>query len=245
LKPTISVIIPALNEEASIAAAVDEAIATLGDRFSDYELLLFDDGSTDRTGPIMDELAAKNPRIRVTHNPRPNNLGGVYKQGVAMARFDYILMIPGDNENPRSATIPALDAIGKADIIIPYPTNMRVRPLLRRIGSRSFTLLINLLFLRRIKYYNGTVVSRTADLRSIHISTNSFAYQCECLLKLLKTGRTYYEVGIEIQAKPGRKSRALRLRNLIDVFRAICHLFVEVHFRTKKRRTATPHEVSR
>jgi len=234
LKPTISVIIPALNEEASITAAADEAIATLGDRFSDYELLLFDDGSTDRTGKIMDDLAMNNPRIRVTHNPRPNNLGGVYKQGIALARFDYILMIPGDNENPRSATIPALEAIGKADIIIPFPINMHVRPLGRRIGSRAFTLLINLLFLRRIKYYNGTVVSRTADLRSIPISTNSFAYQCECLLKLLKTGRSYHEVGIEIQAKPGRQSKALRLRNLIDVLTAICHLFVEVHFRTAK-----------
>ena len=64
--------------------AVREAAAAMGDRFRDYELLLFDDGSTDRTGAIMDELAAADPaHIRVTHNPAPRNLGGVYKQGIA------------------------------------------------------------------------------------------------------------------------------------------------------------------
>jgi glycosyltransferase involved in cell wall biosynthesis len=240
LKPTISVIIPALNEEASIAAAVQEAIATLGDRFSDYELLLFDDGSTDRTGQIMDELAAKNPRIRVTHNPRPKNLGGVFKQGIAAARFEYLTWVPGDNENPRTAMIPPLQSIGKADIVVPFPTNSHVRPWNRRVASRIYTCLMNALFFRRLRYFNGTAIFRTADLRSIQITTDSFAYQSEALLKLLKMGKTYVEVGIEIAPNPtGRKSKALRLRNLIDVFKAICHLFIEVHFRTKRRSAAT------
>src|SRR5262249_34356754 len=50
LKPTLSVVIPALDEEANIVDAVKETLDALGDRFSDYEILLFDDGSRDRTG---------------------------------------------------------------------------------------------------------------------------------------------------------------------------------------------------
>jgi glycosyltransferase involved in cell wall biosynthesis len=234
LKPTLSVIVPALNEEQNIAAAVEEVIKAIDDRFADYELLLFNDGSRDRTGEIMEQLAAANPRLRVTHNPQPRNLGGVYKQGIAMARFDYIIMAPGDNENPSVALIPAFEAIGKADIVLPYPANPQARSLARRFVSRGYTLLLNLLFFHWVKYYNGTVINRTADLRSITINTNSFAYQSEVLLKLLKAGRTYYEVGIDIQPKPGRRSNALKLRNQIAVYRALCQLFVEVHFRTPK-----------
>ena len=61
MRPTLSVIIPALNEEANIAAATEEVTKTLAGRFEDYELLLFDDGSQDRTAEIMDRLAARIP----------------------------------------------------------------------------------------------------------------------------------------------------------------------------------------
>jgi glycosyltransferase involved in cell wall biosynthesis len=138
-RPTISFVVPALNEEANIADAVREAVASMGDRFSDYELLLFDDGSTDRTGAIMDKLAAADPRhIRVTHNPSPRNLGGVYKQGIALARMDYLLMVPGDNENPGHALQAPFDAIGRADIVLPYPVNSQVRGSARHLVSRTY-----------------------------------------------------------------------------------------------------------
>ncbi|MFA6562324.1 MAG: glycosyltransferase family 2 protein [Verrucomicrobiia bacterium] len=230
MKPTLSVIIPALNEEENIAAAVAEVLRIVENRFANYELLLFDDGSRDRTGAIMDQLAGANTHLRVTHNPRPCNLGGVYKQGIAMARFDYVTWVPGDNENPGRAIEPPVDAIGKADIVLPYPTNLNVRPWTRRVISCAYTFLMNLLFGQRLRYFNGTAIFRTADLRSIIITTNSFAFQTEALLKLLKAGRSYVEVGIEIQPRCGRRSKALHLRNLIAVPKAVARLVAEIHF---------------
>jgi dolichol-phosphate mannosyltransferase len=242
MRPSLSVIIPALNEEADIAAATEEVIKTVGGRFADYELLLFDDGSTDRTGEIMDQLASQNSRIRVTHNTQSHKYGGVYKQGVGMARFDYVLMVPGDNENPSGAVLPVIDAIGKADMVIPYTTNTQVRPMVRRIVSRAYTMLINFLFGQRLKYYNGTFICRTADLRSITITSDSFAYQSEVLVKLLRAGKSYVEVGIQIAPPPGFSSNALKLSNLIGVVKAIFCLFGEIHFQPlrKKRGNQTP-----
>ena len=155
----------------------------------------------------------------------------MYKQGVAIARFDYVLMVPGDNENPGSAILPVIDAIGKADVVIPYATNTHVRPRVRRIASRGYTMLINLLFGRRLKYYNGTSIIRRADLRSISITTDSFAYQSEVLLKLLRQGKSYVEVGIQIKPPPDSNSKALKLGNLVGVVKAILHLVAEIHFR--------------
>jgi len=232
-KPTVSVVIPALNEEANIADAVREAGVALGNRFADYELLLFDDGSTDRTGAIMDRLAAADPRhIRVTHNPSPRNLGGVYIQGIALARMDYILMVPGDNENPGHALQAPFDAIGRADIVLPYPVNSAVRGPLRHLVSRIYVGLLNLLFGLRVRYYNGTVIHRTANLKGLAVKTASFAYQAEILIKLLCAGKSFVEVPIRIDPpKIGRRSRAFRWKNMVQVGRTVVDLFMDLRVR--------------
>ena len=102
-RKTLSVIVPALNEEGNIEDAIAEIHRGARAHFEDYEILLFDDGSTDRTGAIMDAVAVRDPKVRITHHASPRNLGGVYKAGVALARHEYCVMIPGDNENPSSA----------------------------------------------------------------------------------------------------------------------------------------------
>jgi glycosyltransferase involved in cell wall biosynthesis len=234
-KPSISFVIPALNEETNISAAVREAVAAMGDRFENYELLLFDDGSTDRTGAIMDELVAADPQhIRVTHNASPRNLGGVYKQGIERARMDYILMVPGDNENPGHALQAPFDAIGQADIVLPYPENSAVRGVARHVVSRLYVGLLNLLFGLRIRYYNGTVIHRTANLKGLPVKTSSFAYQAEILIKLLCAGKSFVEVAVRIDPpKEGRRSRAFRWKNMVQVGRTLGDLFLDVRIRRR------------
>lgn len=232
-QPTLSVIMPALNEEANITAAVRETVQAIGDRFREYELLLLNDGSQDQTGHIMDKLATENPRIRVAHNPRPRGLGGVYKQGLAMARFEYVIMVPGDNENPGSALIGLFDTLGSADIVIPFHTNPEARSLLRRAVSRAYTTLLNVLFGQRLKYYHGTVIHRCENLRTITINTDSFSYQSEALIKLLRAGKSCVEVGVEIHPRSRRRSKIFQWHNVVGVIKGILYLIFEVHFKGK------------
>src|SRR2546427_11519710 len=89
-KPTVSVIIPALNEQENLAGAVTTVMEAIGDRFRDYELLIFDDGSTDSTGMIADRLAFENQHIRVIHNLRNMGFGYNFNRGVGLARMEYI-----------------------------------------------------------------------------------------------------------------------------------------------------------
>jgi dolichol-phosphate mannosyltransferase len=236
-KPSISFVIPALNEEGNIAEAVREAVAAMRGRFVDHELLLFDDGSTDRTGAIMDELAAADPRhIRVTHNPAPRNLGGVYKQGIELARMEYIVMVPGDNENPGAALQAPFDAVGRADIVLPYPVNSAVRGFVRHLISRVYVRLLNRLFGLHVRYYNGTVIHRTANLKGLAVKTSSFAYQAEILIKLLCAGKSFVEVPIRIEPpKEGRRSRAFRWKNVMQVGRTLTTLFLDVRIRRALR----------
>src|SRR5437762_7969524 len=141
LPPTpnaISFVVPALDEAANVAAAVARCLAAASRHFGACEVIVIDDGSTDGTGAIADELARRDARLRVVHHDRPRNLGHAYKAGVALARFEYVIMFPGDNEGSDEQLDAVLSRAGTADIVINYISNPEVRPWSRRVLSRAF-----------------------------------------------------------------------------------------------------------
>jgi len=228
VNPGISIVVPALNEAANLACAVDRARSAARRHFADYEIIIVDDGSTDATGEIAERLVLADSRVRVVHHDRPRNLGYAYKEGVALARCEYVLMFPGDDEGSDEQLDAVMSRAGAADIIVNYISNPAVRPWSRRVLSRMFVALINGLFGLRLRYYNGTVLHRTEIVRGITIHTDSFAYQAEALVKLLRAGRSYLEVGTPIMARAGGRTKAFRLKNFVDVARAVVRLVGDV-----------------
>jgi glycosyltransferase involved in cell wall biosynthesis len=228
--PTISFIVTALNEEAHIEETARTVTAAAAGPVSDYEIVLVDDGSTDRTGAIMDRMAAADNHLRVVHNPRNLGLGGAYKAGIAAARMEHVMWVSGDNAETLENLRNILRHVGPKDIVIPYLETQKNRPLFRRITSRTFVLLVNLLFGLRIRYYNGAVVHKTAIIRGVDIGTTSFAYQAEALIKLLRAGHSYVEVGYESASYSGVFSYAMKPKNLWGVFTALLRIFRQVHF---------------
>lgn len=228
-KPTISFIVPALNEEAKIAQTVRETLEVVKDRFSDYELLLINDGSTDRTGEIMEELARQHNKIRVIHNSRNLGLGLTYQRGVRAARFEYVTIVYGDGGVPSESLPSIFEQIGKADLVLPYMVNLReIKTLTRFTTSLGYTTLMNLLFGQRIRYYNGPAVHRRELLRQIEITSIGFGFQAEIILKQLRLGCSYVQLGIR-GSVGNERSRAVSTRNLISVGKTIIDLVWEVY----------------
>lgn len=240
---TLSVIIPALNEEGNLAAAVSTVLGAIGDRFADYELLIFDDGSTDRTGAIADGLAAGNPHIRVLHNPRNMGFGYNYTRGVQLARMNYVTMFPGDNEIPGEAIQSILNAVGTADTVVPYISTPSVRGWSRRVISAAFVALVNALFGLRLRYFNGPCVHRRALLLSVPMRTHGFAYMTAILVRLIRSGHAYVEVPMELQARQHGRSKAFRLKNILSVLRTLGELFWEVRVRDRRKYASPVHRV--
>jgi dolichol-phosphate mannosyltransferase len=221
-------IVPALNEAGTLAAAVQRCREAASRHFPDHEIIVIDDGSTDETGRIADALAHADPRVRVLHHERPRNLGYAYKAGLALARFPYVLMFPGDNEGSDEQLDAVMARAGSADIVINYISNPEIRRWSRRVLSRTFVRLLNARFGLRLRYYNGTVLHRTALVRAIRIHTDSFAYQAEALVKLLKSGHSYVEVATPIAPRAGGRTKAFRLANAVAVGRALLGLCREL-----------------
>lgn len=240
---TLSVIIPALNEEGNLAATVTTVLGAIGDRFADYELLIFDDGSTDRTGTIADGLVAGNLHIRVIHNPRNMGFGYNYTRGVELARMEYVAMFPGDNEIPGEAIRAILVSVGAADIVVPYISTPAVRSWSRRVISAAFVSLVNLLFGLRLRYFNGPCVHRRVLLQAVPMRTHGFAYMAAILVRLICSGHTYVQVPMRLQARRHGRSKAFRPRNILSVLRTLAELFWEVRIKDRRKYTRVARQV--
>lgn len=232
---TLSVIIPALNEEGNLAAAVETVLSAIGNRFADYELLIFDDGSRDRTGQVADELASTNPHIRVIHNPRNRGFGYNYERGVELAKMEYVTMFPGDNEIPREGITVILDAIGSAEIVVPYISTPHIRSWSRRLLSATFIALVNTMFGLRLRYFNGPCALPRTLLLSVPLRTHGFAYMATILVRLIRSGHSYVEVPMPLQARQRGRSKAFRLKNIASVLGSLAGLFWEVWIKDRHK----------
>ena len=191
---------------------------------TDFEILVVNDCSIDRTAQIASEIAARDPRLRALSNHVNLGMGGAFKTGLREAQFSHVMVFPADNEHPVDGVLPILQARGKADIIIPYVTNPEIRARHRRVISWCYVNLVNLVFGQRIPYYNGLVLQRTDFLRSIAIETDSFSFQTEAILKLLKKKATWLPVGVPLHQPSHSKTKAFRLKNVVGVVATLIRL---------------------
>ena len=89
-----SVVVPAYNVQAYLRAAI---MSVLEQDFDDVEVVAVDDCSPDNSGLIIDELAARDPRVKAVHLSENVGLGGARNAGVAAATGDYIVFLDGDD----------------------------------------------------------------------------------------------------------------------------------------------------
>lgn len=93
MAPTVSIIVPVYNAESSIARCVD---SILSQQFTDFELLLVDDGSRDGSGAICDGYAAADSRVRVIHKEN-TGVSDTRNLGIAQARGTYLQFLDSDD----------------------------------------------------------------------------------------------------------------------------------------------------
>lgn len=99
MKPlSLSITIPAYNEEGSIEKVAIRALLTAKSLSKNYEVLLVDDGSTDNTGSIIDTLAKKHKEIRVIHHKKNQGFSGAIKTCYRNASKDLVFLAPADGQ---------------------------------------------------------------------------------------------------------------------------------------------------
>ena len=95
----LSVVMPVYNEQDAIAAAIEEVQRRVLDHVPGSELVVVNDGSRDRTGPLLDAAAAADPRVRVIHQQNTGH-GGAVMAALGAARGEYVFLIDSDRQIP-------------------------------------------------------------------------------------------------------------------------------------------------
>ena len=149
----LSIFFPMWNEELYVERAVDAARRVCDTMVADgvvadYELLIVDDASTDRTPELADKLAAADPHVRVIHHERNRKLGGAIKTGFANARGDLILYSDADlpfdmDEVPRAIR---LMREYEVDIVSAYRFDRTGEGYTRSIYTFFYNVLIRTMF---------------------------------------------------------------------------------------------------
>ncbi len=192
----LSLVLPAHNEEDNIAAVVHDAEAVLPTIFSDYEVVVVNDGSKDRTGEIADQLAATNPHVRVIHHEVNRGYGDTITTGMNAAKGDYIMFTDSDRQFDLRDLNRLAPYVPHYDIVAGYRIK-RNDPAVRLIYARLFNLAVQLLFNVHVRDIDCAFKVFHADvLKGINLQARYGLINAEILAKANVRGRTIVEVGV-------------------------------------------------
>ncbi|MCC6157367.1 MAG: glycosyltransferase family 2 protein [Deltaproteobacteria bacterium] len=234
-RTSISIIVPAFNEESNVGAAVETARDAASRWFDDVEIIVVNDGSSDRTGVVIDELAHRLPGVRAVHHASPSGLGGAFRTGLQLASMNYVMRANGCNDMTESSLDIIFGAAEGSGIVIPFTVNTRERSAFRRVISRMFTFIMSALFGYRLRYFNHSVLMPTHLAREAVDGSSSYAFQAAMLVRLLDRGTPFVEVGALDRFDPRKRTKAFRWANLVGVIRDIARLYVRERLHRRLR----------
>jgi glycosyltransferase involved in cell wall biosynthesis len=143
--PSLSIVLPAYNEEGNVAAAVEEVSAVARQLGLEHEIILVNDGSTDRTGEIGRELAQRVPHLRLVEHYPNRGYGGSLKAGFAAATKELIAFAPADKQFVFGEVARLLERLDAADIVSGYRAD-RQDSFVRKFFAFGWNTLVRLLF---------------------------------------------------------------------------------------------------
>lgn len=210
-----------------------DALAAL-EGLDDFEVIVVDDGSSDGTGALADALVTRFPSVRAIHHPHNRGVGAAYQSALDAARMEYFGWIGGDHEITLDSLRNILQAIGSAEIVIPFHATPWKRTRFRRLLTWLCTNELNLLFGYQLHYYQGPAIYTTAMARGLSTSTSNFFFATEKLLQALDKGSTWTEVGLEHQERAHGQSKAVAWRNMLNAEKTILRAWWYLRVRSHK-----------
>lgn len=217
--PSISAVLPAYNEEDNIAKAVGDTIEVLESLGSDYEVIVVDDGSHDRTGEITQALSQENPRVRLVSHPVNRGYGGALRTGFSAATKELVFLNASDNQFDPRELHKLLPLIQEADIVNPY-RRARQDPAHRRLNAAGWNLLMRLLFGYVARDIDcGFKLFRREVLDRVNLTTDSALLDTQFLVGAKKRGFIIAETPVSHYPRTAGSQTGANLRVIIRAFR--------------------------
>jgi glycosyltransferase involved in cell wall biosynthesis len=218
---SISAVLPAYNEEAIIERTVRHVAGVLSGLTSDFEVIVTNDGSRDRTGEVLQQLQANAPSLNlnvVTHQ-RNQGYGAALAGGFDAATKDLVFLTDGDKQfdvTELSGFLPAMDT--QTDLVIGWRRN-RADPLMRKLNALGWKTLVNLLFGYTARDVDCAFkLFRRQVWESMTVHARGATFSAEFLIKARRLGYRVQELPVSHFPRTAGSPTGARLDVIVRAF---------------------------
>ena len=218
---SLSVFFPCYNEEANVENTTRAAIKALQRIADDYEIIIVDDGSKDRTGEIADRLAAELPHVRAVHN-RPNlGYGGALQRGFREAKKTWVFYTDGDGQFDFEEIAKLLPLLEQYDIVSSFRLD-RKDPVMRKINGFGWTMLVNLALDLRLRDIDCAFKMYPRKLfDEIEMRSMGALIDAEILARAHRLGYTIGQIGVHHYSRTAGHQTGANFKVIAKAFKEL------------------------
>jgi glycosyltransferase involved in cell wall biosynthesis len=228
--PSLSVFFPAYNDAPSLPPLIRRTFAVLQEHVEDYEVIVVNDGSRDKTGEVLEQLSAEfSPRLRVVTHPENRGYGGALRSGFAAARKECVFYTDGDGQYDVSELPGLLRLMTPGTGLVNGYKLERQDPAHRIWIGNIYNFCARLLFRIRIRDIDCDYrLIRRLLLEKIHLTSTSGTICVELVRKLELSGCGVAEVGVHHYPRLHGTSQFFRLPSLATTFYQLLRLWMNL-----------------
>lgn len=220
----ITIFFPCYNEEQNVERVTKEALAVAGLISDDYEIIIVNDGSKDRTAEIADSLANEYPVVRVIHHEVNKGYGGALQTGFKNASKELVFYTDGDGQFKIEEITKLLPFIENFDIVSGYRISRR-DPFIRKVNAFMWGALVNALFKIRVSDVDSAFkLYRRKIFDEIILTAQGALIDTEVLAKAKAKGFTITEVGVNHYPRVAGEQTGARLSVIFKAFKELFEL---------------------
>ncbi len=222
-RPHLTFFFPAYNEEENVERTVQLALEKIGPMVDgSLEVLIVDDGSSDRTPQLADALAAADARVRVHHQPN-RGYGGALKAGIENARGELISFSDGDLQFDLGEMQRLLDRLGDTSRPVDAVIGFRIKrrdPFHRLFIAKTYNTIVSIAFGLRVRDIDCAMkVFRREVFDGLRLDAEGPFLSAELLIKLRARGVKMAQVGVNHYPRAAGTNTGASFTKILRTFR--------------------------
>jgi glycosyltransferase involved in cell wall biosynthesis len=220
----LTVFFPCYNEEDNVERTTLAALKACERFAEDYEVIIVNDGSKDRTAEIADRLAAQYAPVRAVHNQPNRGYGGDLARGFSEATKEWIFYTDGDGQFDFEEIDKLIPLLDRYDIVSGYRLD-RKDPFMRRLNAKCWGTLVRFLFKMNIRDIDGAFkIYPKRFIDSVELKSEGALIDTEMLARATCAGYRVGQVGVHHYPRTAGEQTGANLRVILRAFRELVKL---------------------